>query len=113
MHNRYLNYILIGLCLLLIFNLIRTWWQLQSRGDVIKKTEEKLEQALDLHKKLERDLAKVQSPKFIEQQARNKLNLTREGDVVLMLPPITPEIEPTPTPVDTSSNLDKWLKVFL
>ncbi|OGG25747.1 hypothetical protein A2960_05365 [Candidatus Gottesmanbacteria bacterium RIFCSPLOWO2_01_FULL_39_12b] len=113
MRNRYLNFILIGICLLLIINLIRTWWQLQGRGDVVKKAEERLDQALDLQKKLERDLARVKNPKFIEQQARNKLNLTKEGDVVLIMPQITPEMEPTQIPVDTSSNLEKWLKVFL
>ncbi len=98
--------------LLLALNVIRSWYSLYLRGDVIKQAEDRLSEAKKKNESLQKQLAQVESKEFIEREARNKLNLGREGETVVILPPITPEISPTPTIIDNLQNWQKWIKVF-
>ena len=98
---------------LFLFNILRSWWQLQYRSDIIKNLNNKLDKAREEQENLKRELAKVESYGYVEEQARDKLSMGREGETVVFLPPITPIVYPTPTPVDKSTNWQKWLKVFM
>lgn len=112
MKNRLINWVLLLVALMLVVNIIRSWIYLSQRGDIIRQTQERLKQVREENEELKRKKAQVESEQYIEREARNRLNLGREGEVVLLLPSISPSAEPTPTPVDTSSNLIKWVKVF-
>lgn len=65
---------------------------------------------------LKKKLAQTQSPGFIEQEARDKLNLSRPGETVVMIPQteidkvLGAQITPTPTPLP---NWQGWLGLFL
>ena len=93
-------------------NLIRSWRQLGRRGDIIKEAQDKLQEEKLLQDNLVRKLAGIKSAAFVDKQIREKLNLGREGEIVVILPSVSSAAEPTPTPIDTSSNLEKWIKVF-
>lgn len=112
MRNKLLNWIFIIIFIVLTFNLISSWWRLYQKGDVIKEAEMKLELSREKQEELKRSLAKTKSSEFIEKQAREKLNLSREGEVVLLLPPITPIIEVSPTPQENLPNWKKWVRLF-
>ncbi|MBI2599345.1 septum formation initiator family protein [Candidatus Daviesbacteria bacterium] len=57
------------------------------------KSEDRLTQAAELvyklenkNKQLQEKLSQIQSPQFIEQQARNKLGLSKKGETVVIIP---------------------------
>ena len=113
MRGKLISLFLFFLCIVLFISLVRSWLHLAGRGDIIKLTQDKLEKEKDVKEDLERRLARAQSPDYIEKQAREKLNLGREGEVVVILPKISLPPEITPTPIDNSGNWMKWAKVFL
>jgi cell division protein FtsB len=106
------RWILIFLGIILSVNLVRVFLNLSNRGDIIGKTQDRLQKAKDENEELKRELAGVQSNDYIEKQAREKLNLGREGEITVLLPTITPIELPTPTPFDDSANWEKWLRLF-
>ncbi len=56
-------------------------------------------------------LVKTEDPYEFEKSVRNKLNLHKEDEVILVIPEPTPTVfTPTPTPVP---NYKMWLDVFL
>lgn len=112
MKDRLINLILVFFLLMLFVNIIRSRMFLSKRGDVVKETQEELKEVRRENEELKKKKAQVESRQYIERQARNKLNLGKEEEIVLLLPSISPSVEPTPTPVDRSSNLVKWVKVF-
>lgn len=112
MRNKLVTWLLLAVCLMLFVNLVRSWFYLEKRGNIIKETQDKYKKENELHETLVRKLAGVESQEYIEEQARDKLNVGREGEIVVILPTISPIVESTPIPIDNSSNLEKWLKVF-
>ena len=113
MKYKWANWLLLLLCLVLAVNIVRVWLNLSRRGDVIKKAEERWEKTKNDNETLKRELARVQSKDYIERQARDKLNLGKEGEIVVLLPSISPIESPTPTPIDESANWEKWVRVFV
>ena len=112
MRTKLLNWFLIFISLSLIVSVVRSFWSLSKGKRVIQETEEKLETTREQQEDLKRQLARSQSPNFIEKQAREKLNLGKEGEIILILPPISPIEEPTPTPIENLPNWQKWVKIF-
>jgi hypothetical protein len=62
---------------------------------------------------LERELAGATSSAYLEKQAREKLNLSKNGEIVVILPPISIAPTSTPVPEDTRPNIVKWVDVFV
>lgn len=112
LRNRLIYIVLFVAVFMLAINIIRSWQHLSQRGDVIRETQERLEKAKEENEDLKKQLAQVESRQYIEKEARNKLNLGREGEMIILLPSISPILEPTPTIPDTSSNWEKWVKIF-
>jgi len=90
---------------------VRSWLKLQERGKIIKQVQKKLEEAKNKQENLKRQLAQVESRDFIEEEARNKLNMGKEGEIVLILPSLVFK-QPTPSPPAKSPNWKKWLELF-
>lgn len=112
MKHRLLNWLFLLILIVLSVNLANSWWRLYQRGDIIKEAEDKLLEVHEKQEELKRNLAKAQSTQFIEKQARDKLNLSKEGETLIILPPITPVIEITPTITPALANWEKWVEVF-
>lgn len=113
MRHKLATWVLLLLVFLFIINIIRSVVYLSKRGNIISDYESQLEKEKDKQEILKRRLAQVESNKYIEKEARDKLNLGKEGEVVLLLPSISPDIELTPIPIDRSSNPQKWLRLFI
>ncbi len=86
---------------------------LSRQDNIIKEADDRLQKVTGESQNLQRELAQAESKDFIEREARNKLNLGKEGEIILILPPISPFLTPTPVPVDSSPNWQKWVKLFL
>ena len=109
---RLLNWILLIVSVIFAVGIIRSFARISQREGIITNTQDQLQRAQNDNSQLKRQLAEVQSTQYIESQARDKLNLGKEGEVVLLLPTISPFDEPAPAPVDSSPNWEKWWKVF-
>lgn len=83
---------------------------MSERGGILTDAKKRLFEAKERQKELERKLVQVESEAYVEKEARDKLNLSREGEVVVILPPITSLLIPTPTASLTS--LEQWMRVF-
>lgn len=111
--SKIVTWLLLLMIVMLSINVARSWVKISQRAEVIKLIQDKLQQVKEQKENLKRKLAEVESQEYIEREARNKLNKGKEGEIVLILPSISPFIEPTPTPIDTSANWQKWVRLFL
>jgi len=113
MQSRIINWLLLLLAITFVGNLIRTVASLGREDNIIKDAKERLQTTIEENQNLKRKLSQAESQDFIEREARNKLNLGREGEIVLIMPSVSPFLTPTPTPLDTFANWQRWVKLFL
>ena len=97
----------------LVFSLIKSWVKLRERMGIVREMKMSVVEEQKKQEDLKRELAQAESDKYIEKQARDKLNMAKEGELIILLPSqaLTPSI--TPTPVDNSANWQKWVGLFL
>lgn len=87
MKNYFLRLFLFLLGIFLIINLTRSLINLWQKTSLISQEEERLAKVKLENEELKQQLAQIQTPEYIEQQAREKLGLAREGEIVIILPP--------------------------
>lgn len=112
MRNRVIYGLTSILCLILTINVVRSYLNLSERGSILHEAELNVQKAQTRNEALKRELARVESPQYIEQEARNKLNLSKDGEIVVLLPSISPLVEPIPTISENIPNWEKWRRVF-
>lgn len=112
--KRLLDWLVVVLGLILIISFSRDILRLLGSDDRVNEAKLKVEE-------LEREKASLKeqedyyvSEEFIEEQARNRLNMGREGEVVVLLPPnvselVKGEVLTPPPPVP---NWKKWWGLF-
>jgi len=86
MKNKIFNWLIIIAGLLLTVNLSRSIYQLWKRQDVVKEAKERLEKTEAENAELREEYRRVRRKEYIEETAREKLGLGREGEVVVVLP---------------------------
>lgn len=111
MKRKLINFFIIGIGIFLLFNLWRSITSISKKGKIIGDTQQRLVAEQEKNSQLKRELAKIESEQYIEKEAREKLNLGRTGEYVVILPPITP-IQ-AQSDVGKLSNLEKWIYVFV
>jgi cell division protein FtsB len=112
-YYKIVNIILAILLVIFAVNTFNSVSRISQREKVIERAEGKLNELEDSNEQLKRKKAMVESQEFVEKEARNKLNLGKEGEIALILPSISPIVTPTPMPIDTSPAWQKWVKLFL
>jgi cell division protein FtsB len=110
MRYSFVNGILLLLIGFFLINLVRSFFSVAEKGKVLTDAESRLLFVKDQNDRLKREYARTQSPDYIEKQAREKLNLGKDGEYVVLLPPISPIPTVMPTPI--LENWEKWAKVF-
>lgn len=90
---------------------IYTLWQKQHHLDTVRK---ELEREKAENQELKRKLSLAKDPNFIEEEARNKLFLTKPGEGVIVIPTEAIQISPAVKlpPPDTRANWEKWRDTF-
>ncbi len=78
--------IIILLSCLAIFNLIRQTTDALSAGNLLDTSTEELLELQAKNTYLKQRYEEIQSVDFIEEQAREKLNLSRQGETIVVLP---------------------------
>ena len=67
-------------------SLVRSIYSLWKKGEIVHELARQEAEKKSENDRLKRQLEYVQSPQFIEKQAREKLNLQKEGEQVVVLP---------------------------
>lgn len=76
--------LIFGLYLIVSFS--RDLWNLVKKEGEIQEANLRLGKLKVKNEQLEKQLQLVESPGFVEKEAREKLGLTKEGETVLILP---------------------------
>ena len=86
-------------------------WSLYKSGEMVKQSDRELEAAQKESEELKKKWEYVQSPEFVEKEAREKLGLGKLGEVVVILPsPISPNSQASNP---NEPNWKKWWKLYV
>lgn len=96
--------------LLVIHGLASSIYDLWHKQDLIKSQNSSLERNLAENRELKAKLKHVQTQEFIEEEARNKLFLSKPGEKEILLPSST---SAPSTHTVYISNWQKWVQLFL
>ncbi|MBI4079035.1 MAG: septum formation initiator family protein [Candidatus Levybacteria bacterium] len=79
-------FVVVAACLIVINNLAHTIYNLWKKNDLIVNVQEEVAAEKKRNLELTEQVKKVEDPSFIEEQARNNLLLTKENEVIVILP---------------------------
>ena len=113
--NKLIQIIIFIVGLGLIANLSNNIFRMFRVTDELRSTEQKVRELGEQKENLTGKMEFYQSEEFIEQEARNKLNMVKEGEVVIVLPSNLKEIlkEKEIRMQVSSPNWRQWLELFL
>jgi cell division protein FtsB len=106
--------VFIFLCFSLIGNILR----IASSNGKVRQARDNLVNLEKENQRLKEELQIVNSVEFKEKEARDKLGLAKEGDVIVVLPPpevirkFAPERKETEKTLP-DPNWKKWVKLFM
>jgi cell division protein FtsB len=106
--------IIIASCFI-INNFVHSIYTLWTKRDLVEKAKFDLESEKKQNQELKKKLTVVYNQQFVEQEARDKLLMTKPGEGIIVIPtellhPNTPIVS---KPKDTRSNWQKWWQVFV
>lgn len=71
---------------LVIFNAAKTSWDIYKKSERLTRLEQEVVALREQKSALERKASEVQTPEFIEKEARDRLKMTRPGEKIVILP---------------------------
>ncbi len=103
--------------LFLIWSLARQTWGLWQAGKNVDLAQNELKELLLENQALKEQLVRVQSPDFIEKEAKDKLDYVTAGEVVVVLPQKQPVLKldnPTISTQETTPepNWRRWYQAL-
>lgn len=104
--------IILIISLIIIKNLVFSIYGLWQKQDVVIQTQKELEAEKKKNKELKNKLSEANSPQFIEEQARNKLFLVKQGEQEIVLPK-TEKKGIFQEKTNDLPNWKKWLNLFV
>jgi len=87
MKNKFFQIIGILLGLILVVKITGDLLHLFKAWQQIEKIEKKVAELEEKKKELSEKYQYYQTPEFIEEEARNKLNMAKPGETIVILPP--------------------------
>lgn len=111
LRNKLITGILLIFGLYLIVSFSRDIFNLFQKGKEVEKEQLKLEELQIKNEELKRQLGYVKSAEFLEKEAREKLGLAREGEVVVILPENLEElISGNQSQISVNQEIPNWKK---
>jgi len=114
MKKRVFQAIIIVLGIAFIVKLTGDFLHLLKASQRIKIMEEKVFKLEEKKKELSAKYQYYQTPEFIEEEARNKLNMAKPGETIVILPPNLEELlnRPKTKTEPLIPNWKKWWNLF-
>lgn len=85
-HNRYIRLIVVGISLILILTISQSILGLSQKRNLLHDRQKRLEDVVAQNERLKKELAEAQTPEFVEEEARRKLGMVKEGEAIVLLP---------------------------
>lgn len=114
-----INLLIIGICGLLVISLIGNISRTRQMKLTLAEAKNSLEEIKNKQNELQQDLSIVESDFYMEKEARNKLGLVKENEVVLVLPneDVLKKLSPRKDFADEYEkprpNWQKWMELFV
>lgn len=70
--------------LVFIVDAVKTAVDFSQKSAKIEAERQKVETLKRENKSLQKTLEKIKSPRFVEEEARNKLNMSRPGEITIL-----------------------------
>lgn len=106
--------LIILISLVVAYNLLTQIMEAAKYGERLSQAAETVYKLETKNKELKKKLSQIQSPEFIEEQARNKLGLSKQGETVVIIPEekLKQVLGTTESAQIRLPNWLGWLKVF-
>lgn len=113
MKNRWIQLLIVAVGLYIIWASAKSLLDLRKAGGRLEQAREALNQIKKDNQELKVKLAEVNSEEFVEKEARDKLNLQKSGEVVVVIPATFATVSAeAKTNVRTLTNPEKWWRLF-
>jgi cell division protein FtsB len=111
MGNLLKNTILSIIIIALTASLIKNYQDSKIKQQILIEYQNEVSKLKSEDKKLQAEIKKSADSRFVEEEARNKLNLIKKNEISLIVPKLT--ITPTPVPIRPIPNWQKWANLIL
>lgn len=101
---------IIALFIFLLYSLLPNLLNYKNKIQFYEQIKKDYEEEKKKNIELKTQIIKKKSVDEIEKTIRNKLNLSKENEVVVIIPSPTKKLTPSPTPV--LKNWQKWWQIF-
>jgi cell division protein FtsB len=85
MGRKLIRVAIVGICLVVGVGIVRSIYTLSQKKGIIAERQQVLRELMEKNKQLQEDLKQATGSSFIEQAARDKLGLVREGETVVIM----------------------------
>ncbi|MEX0617129.1 MAG: septum formation initiator family protein [Candidatus Woykebacteria bacterium] len=110
--RRIISFGIIAVLLISALGLSKSIWDSYGKLKRISETKSKEQVLISDTKRLKKELAERQSKEFIEEEARNKLGLSKPGETIYVVDGEKKETSNERVEGKSLANWQLWLKVF-
>lgn len=107
-------FIALGVVILIIFfgsSLVRTAATYHDKLEFYQDLQDERDKEKSRNKQLKSDVRKSKDYYYIERNIRERLNLLQNGEISVILPPLSPS--PSPTPLMPKTPLEQWKDLLI
>lgn len=101
-----------GISLIIIVNLITSIYTLWHKQDLVTQAQLQLQKEKKENSDLKKQLQEVSAPGFVEEEARNKLFMVKQGEGEILLSHTSSSSAKKLSLQDTRPYWQQWLTVF-
>lgn len=116
---KFVRLLIVIICILLVISLVQNISRSRQMQQTLANAEASLNELKNRQTNLQQDLSIIESDFYLEKEARNKLGLVKEGEVVIVLPDeellrrLSPRKEQQENIAALKPNWRKWLELFI
>ncbi len=110
--RKLVSLIIIGLLIIINFNLLKSSYESQSKLKQVNSQEAKIDELKKTNSDLKDELKKRESAYYIEQEARNLLDYGRTGETTIVIADQNFSEAQKAKNQDKKSNFQKWLDLL-
>lgn len=97
----------------LIISLANSVWDLWKKQEAIDTARERVEHLEAENSRLMGTLEYVKSDEFVEKEAREKLNLVKPGETIVVIPQsVLQAATASAAPIPPPPNWEQWIRLF-
>ncbi len=91
---------------------MRSIYNLWQKQDLLTKAKNEVVREKRQNDELKKQLSVVSAPEYVEEEARNKLLLRRNGEKIVLIPSISPTQQKNENQFKKEPNWKQWIGLF-